>query len=187
LALLEHLRVDCELIEAPFGQVPERLRRWSPSGRVPLLVQGEVVIGESRVMLEHLAEAYAFDSAYPRELVERTLHRHAMAVMDAFIAPRLAPGEEPLEASRLAECVGVLEGVALASPPSPSLLAFHLAPPWLRFKWIYPEGDVTRAIRERPKLADWLDAAARLAAVDRTGPSAADIAEIRAACAIAMA
>jgi len=184
LSLLDHLGVEPETREAPLGQLPEGLERWSPSGRVPLLVHGALVIGESRVMLEHLAEAYGFDSAYPRELTQRTLQRHAMALMDGSVAPALTRPDWKPDAARLAECLDVFEG-ATQAPPEPGLFTFHFAPVWLRFQWWHPEGAVTRALADRPKLAAWLDDAASLAAVQRTAPSKADnVADFQAACVI---
>lgn len=180
-ALLHHLDVAYDSVEAPVGQLPEGLERWSPSGRIPLLVHGEVVVGESRVMLEHLAEAYAFENAYPTRLVDRTKHRHAMAVMDVFVAPWLHHDDEVVGDARLDESVEVLHGVTQVSECAPCLLAFHLAPLWLRFQWWRPNGAVTRAIRQRPGLAEWLDGAAGLAAVEQTCASRAEsIAEFRA-------
>lgn len=182
LALLDHLGVGHDLQEATLGQLPEGLSRWSPSGRVPLLVHGTIVIGESRVMLEHLAEAYGFEAAYPGELAPRTLHRHAMALMDASVAPLLTRPSATLDDARLAECLDVFAGVARA-PPEPCLLAFHFAPVWLRFQWWYPERAVTRALRARPELAAWLDHAAKLPAVARTAPSQVEnVADFRALC-----
>jgi glutathione S-transferase len=169
-ALLAHLGVEVDCREVPAGQQPDGLVELSPSGRVPLLVHGAVVIGESRVMLEHLAEVYGFESSYPRDLDRRTLHRHAMAVMDGIVAPRLFRADAAADA-RLSECLDAFEHLAL-EPPEPCLLTFHLAPLWLRFQWWRPEGAVTQAIRARRTLAAWLDGAAALAAVARTAPDA---------------
>jgi len=185
LALLDHLGVAHDAREAPVGQVPDGLLSWSPSGRIPLLVHGAVVIGESRVMLEHLAEAYGFESGYPRALVARTLQRHAMALMDSVVAPRLAAGDAGLDVPRIAECLDIFESVAVATPLEPCLFTFHFAPVWLRFQWWRPSGAVTRAIRSRPRLAAWLDGAAGLASVVRTAPSQqGNEDDFNAACAI---
>lgn len=168
LALLDHLDVAHDTKAAPVGQIPDGLEAWSPSGRIPLLVHGAIAIGESRVMLEHLAEAYAFDCAYPSELVRRTLHRHAMALFDNFLIPTLLRGDDGLATARLAECVDVLERVTADSLPEPGLLAFHLAPMWLRCKWWRRDRAITHALASRRALAGWLDDAARLPAIVRT-------------------
>jgi glutathione S-transferase len=179
LALLEQLDLALELSESPVGQKPEGLEKWSPSGRIPLLVHGDVVIGESRVIMEYLAEAYAFESAYPSALVERTMHRHAMAIVDDFVTPRLFR-EDAIADARIEECLDVLQRVTDASRPVPCLLVFHLAPLWLRFKWWRPESAVTAAIARRKDLATWLDGATHLPAVQRTAPSRAEIEALRA-------
>jgi glutathione S-transferase len=169
LALLDHLGVAHELRATPRGQLPEGLRQVSPSGRLPMLVHGELAIGESRVMLEHLAEAYGFAGAYPAGLVERSLHRQALALVDSLVAPRLFhdPGAPD---PRLTECLDVIEALARSTPPEPSLLAFHVAPIWQRLQWWQPDGGLTCAIRTRPTLAGWLDRTAGLPPVVRTSP-----------------
>jgi len=174
LALLRHLEVPHDSHEARLGELPADLTRLSPSGRIPLLVHGEVVIGESRVILEHLAEAYGMEDAYPRLLAARTRARHAMALLDVFVAPTLTRAEAGLGEARLAECLDVLASVSEEAAPSPGLLAFHVAPIWLRLQWWHPEGPVTRAILRRPELAAWLDATTQLEAVARTTPDRAE-------------
>lgn len=182
LALLDHLNVERDLRESAIGQLPEGIEQWSPTGRIPLLVDGDVVIGESRVMLEHLAEAHGFADAFPRELSARTMHRHAMALFDVVLVSRLLRDDGKGNAARLEECLDVFERV-MRTPPAPSLLAFHFAPIWLRFQWWHPEGAITRAILRRPSLASWLDEATRLPAVVRTSPDREEnVADYRAAC-----
>jgi hypothetical protein len=127
-------------------------------------------IGESRVMLDYLAEAYAFEQAYPTSVAPRALHREAMAIVDGQIVPGLSR-DSGLGQARLTECLDRLEEVTRITTPSPCVLSFHLAPIWLRLQWWRPEGDVTRSIRERPRLVEWLDATTRLPAVARTSPN----------------
>jgi len=64
-ALLDHLQCPVDLRESMVGEKPEALYQYSSSGRSPLLVHGDLVLMESRVMLEHLAEYYAFEDSYP--------------------------------------------------------------------------------------------------------------------------
>ncbi len=169
LALLDHLEVARDVRQAPYGQLPEGLTRWSPSGRIPLLVHGEIAIGDSRLMLEHLAEAYGLEAAYPNALGSRTLQRHAMALLDSVLVPRLSGDNGTGDAARLEECLDVFEDV-MATALQPGLMSFHFAPLWLRFQWWQPEGAVTRALRRRPPVVAWLDRAAELPSVVRTSP-----------------
>jgi glutathione S-transferase len=166
LALLDGLEVELDHEEAPPHERPPGLARYSTSGRVPLLVHGDLVIGESTVMLEHLAEFYGFTAAWPRSLTARTRQRHAMAFADAALTPRLFNPGEP--SARLDECLDTLGAVVRDARPEPSLLAFHLAPVALRLRLWRPGSAATRGIQARPALAAWLEAAAALDSVART-------------------
>lgn len=173
-ALLVHVGAAYEIVESAIGQHPAELASHSPSGRVPFLVHGELAIGESRVMLEYLAEVYAFAEAYPSNAAARALHREAMAVVDAHFATALFVDTRLTEA-RLGEVVDRLAAVAAFTPASsPSLLAFHVAPVWQRLRWWKPECRVTRALGERPLLVEWLDATTRLPAIAKTSPTRAE-------------
>jgi glutathione S-transferase len=186
LALLDHLSADFEHRESAVGDKPEGLAAYSRSGRIPLLVHGELIVTESRVMLEHLAEHFGFAAAYPTELEARTRHRHAMAVVDDFLAPLLMADVTSLtDTARLDDALAALEAATAGAPPAPGLLAFHLAPIWLRFRWWQPEGAVTRALEQHRALSRWLDAAVHLDAVSHTAPERGahmqDVARARAA------
>ena len=171
-ALLDHLGVTPKREIVPLGKSTPGLARHSRSGRVPLLVHGPVTIGESRVMLEYLAEAHGLEP-YPLDLVTRTLQRHAMALLDATLTPTLISGVGPSD-ERLAECLDVFEAVMVERPVA-SVLAFHFAPMWLRFQWWRPTGAVTRAISGRPRVLSWLDEAAALPSVTRTSETLVDL------------
>jgi glutathione S-transferase len=171
LALLDHLGLAYDLTESPVGMKPPGLEQWSPSGRIPFFVHGPLAIGESRVILEYLAEEYGLESGRPRGPVERAQQGHAMALFDGSVVPRIRGDDDAGRRDHLVECLDVLTSVTRASPPEPSVLAFHVAPMWLRLQWWRPEGRATREIRERPELAAWLDAVANLASIARTSPS----------------
>ncbi len=173
LALLEHLNCEHVLIEAPVGDKPKGLAQHSPSERIPFLVHGDIAISESRVMLEYLAEHHDFRGAFPADLETRTLHRHAMALVDDFLAPLLFRAYTAADALRLTDTLDAIEDATGTVAPGPCLLAFHIAPIWLRFQWWHPEGPVTRAMAARTDLARWLDAANHLDSLSRTAPDRA--------------
>lgn len=154
------------------GEKPEGVHDYSASGRIPLLVHGDLVLTESRVMLEYLAAHHPFADAYPHDLGARTLHRHAMAVVDDFLARRLLRPTGDEEGPRLEDVLRALEA-ATSAPPLPSLLSLHVAPIWLRFRLWWPKGGITRAIEARPALSAWLDAAVELDCLARTAPDPA--------------
>lgn len=174
LALFEHLGHPFDRREVAVGSKPEGLEHYSASERLPLLVQGELVITESRVMLEHFAEHYGFTNAYPRDLATRTLHRHAMAVVDDYLVPLLMKritGDD----RRLGDALAAIEAATATTRPLPCLLAIHLAPVWNAFRAWYPDEATTRAIQARPSLRRWLDKALALDCIARTAPDPAVI------------
>lgn len=171
LALLEHLGYPPDLRESMVGDKPDGLYQYSASGVIPLLVDGDFVLTESRVILEHLTEHYGFADGYPVDLKVRSLHRHAMAVVDGFLAPLLfAKPEAAVDRARLEDALRTLEQATTSVAPQPHLLAMHIAPIWLRFRLWHPTHTVTRAIEARGSLCDWLEAALQLDCLRHTAP-----------------
>ena len=67
----------------------ENIRRKSPSGRVPVLVDGDVVIPETIAIIEYLHDKYPAKGIWPSNRVERALARSAAAEMHGgFMALR---------------------------------------------------------------------------------------------------
>lgn len=178
LALLEHLGLATDRRMSRVGNKPDGLEHYSPSGRIPLLVHTGLVLTESRVMLEHLAEYYGFVDAYPASLGIRSLHRNAMAVVDDCLVPLLmGRGHAESDEPRLDEALSSLEKATAPVAPRPCLLTFQVTPIWGAFRSWQPSGAVTRAIETRAGLRGWLDAAARLDCLARTAPDSATLAE----------
>lgn len=171
LALFDQLECKPDLRELMIGEKTDELYQYSASGSVPLLVDGDLVFTESRVMLEYLAEFYEFES-YPANLQERSLHRHAMAVVDEFLVPLLF-GRAEVDVTRLDDALNAIEEATATVAPQPCLLAFHVAPIWLWFRSWRQEHAVTRAIQARRPLCDWLDATIQLDCLRRTAPDPA--------------
>lgn len=168
IALFDHLECKPDLRELMVGEKTDELYQYSASGSVPLLVDGDLVFTESRVMLEYLAEFYEFES-YPANLRGRSLHRHAMAVVDDFLVPLLFVRAE-VDANRLDDALNAIEAATATMAPQPCLLVFHIAPIWLWFRSWRPEHAVARAIQARSHLCDWLDATIQLDSLRRTAP-----------------
>lgn len=88
----------------------ETLARWSPSGKVPALHDGEVVVWDSLAICEYLAERYPEKSLWPADVAARAVARSVSAEMHAgFSDLRSAmpmncrarfPGEGMTEGSR---------------------------------------------------------------------------------------
>ncbi|MEJ2347042.1 MAG: glutathione S-transferase N-terminal domain-containing protein [Gammaproteobacteria bacterium] len=172
LALLDHLERSADLRESLVGETPAGLYQYSSSGQLPLLVHGDLVLMESRVMLEHLAEYCELEESYPADLGARSRHRHAMAVVDGVLVPLLF-GRTDVDTRRLNDVLRVLEVAFATVAPRACLLAFHVAPIWLRFRLWQPAHTVTYAIQARANLCGWLDAAVQLVSLRRTAPDPA--------------
>ena len=85
--LLRHLGLEFREIRLVLD-TPEfaaRIGEYSPSGRVPLLIHGEVRIWESIAILEYLSE-FAGGRGWPAPARERALARSAAAEMHAGFA-----------------------------------------------------------------------------------------------------
>lgn len=171
LALLTHLQVPFTLRESPIGQKPQGLSRYSASGRIPLLVDGDLVLTESRVMLEYLAERFDFTTGFPDDLVARARHRHAIALVDEFLTPHLSEGAgwSKAAALRFEEVLDAFDRV-LEAPDRLTLFTLQIAPVWMRLHWWRPDSPVHAAVQAWPELARKLDATLRLPAIEATSP-----------------
>src|SRR5258708_31452874 len=61
----------------------ERLLRYSPSGKVPVLIEGETCVWDSLAILEYLAEADPGPRGWPADSVARATARSVRAEMHA--------------------------------------------------------------------------------------------------------
>lgn len=171
-ALLEHLGLALDLREAAIGEMPEGIDDYTQRKRIPLLVHDELVLGESRVMLEYLAEWSGFDEAYPADPRQRAAHRYAMALVDDTLVPLLMGRVSmPNDSTSLDETLEVLQRATALVPPHANLLALHIAPLWRAFQLWHPGCVVIRAIEARPELLRWLDTATNLPCVSNTATS----------------
>src|SRR5258708_9046933 len=94
----------------------ERLLRYSPSGKVPVLIEGETCVWDSLAILEYLAEAHPGTRGWPADSVARATARSVCAEMHAgfpalrqnlsmnvrkVFAPRTWPAEVGAEIERI--------------------------------------------------------------------------------------
>ena len=69
----------------------ERIRAVSPSGRVPVLIDGDLVVPETLAIIEYVAELFPDKAIWPADRRDRALARAAASEMHAgFGALRLA-------------------------------------------------------------------------------------------------
>jgi glutathione S-transferase len=80
--LLQHLGIDCAIVRLPLD-TPEFAReigRWSSSGKVPVLVHGDLRVYESIAIAEY-ANELSGGRAWPQDPARRALARSAAAEM----------------------------------------------------------------------------------------------------------
>jgi glutathione S-transferase len=162
-------------------QTRERILEYSPSAKVPLLVDGAIKVWESLAILEYLAEKYPQKCGWPADPAVRAHARSAAAEMHAgFAALRTElpmncrarrSGVVPSAAACedidriLALWRGARESHGRAGPwlfgaPSPADAMF--APVALRFLTYGvaapgPAGDFVGAVRDAPAIREWLE------------------------------
>jgi glutathione S-transferase len=90
----------------------ERIRRYSPAGKVPVLIDGDTRIWESLAILEYLAERFPDARLWPAEMMARAHARIVAAEMHAGFLPLrracpmnlwLPPRSRPLPADALGD------------------------------------------------------------------------------------
>ncbi len=83
-------------MQLPFEEINVRLRqpdskdaitRYSPSGLVPLLLDGDLAVWDSLAILEYLAEAHPDDALWPAERRARAVARCVSAEMHSGFVP----------------------------------------------------------------------------------------------------
>ena len=71
------LAFDEERVAMNTPEFAERVRAWSPAGRVPVLRHGAVTVWDSLAICEYLAETFPETRLWPRDAAERA---HARAI-----------------------------------------------------------------------------------------------------------
>jgi glutathione S-transferase len=61
----------------------EKIAARSPTGKVPVLIDGELVVPETIAIVEYLADKFPQKAIWPRDIVDRALARAAAAEMHA--------------------------------------------------------------------------------------------------------
>jgi glutathione S-transferase len=86
--VLTHFEIPFEEELAPLSGPgwKENLRQKSPTGRVPVLLDGDLLIPETTAIIEYLAELYPDRGIWPLDRQQRALARAAAAEMHAGFA-----------------------------------------------------------------------------------------------------
>jgi glutathione S-transferase len=86
---LAHTGAEFEEIVIPLSQpnTAEEIRRHSPTGRVPVLKDGDVVVWDSLAICEYLHEKFPKAKLWPQHTAARALARSVVAEMHSGFVP----------------------------------------------------------------------------------------------------
>ncbi|HUZ85128.1 MAG TPA: glutathione S-transferase family protein [Gaiellales bacterium] len=88
--LLAHLELDHDLVEVPMQRPrPDWYLAFQPSGTVPALRDGDLVIGESNAVLRYLAARERRDDLYPADPAARSQVEWALDLWSMLVRPGL--------------------------------------------------------------------------------------------------
>ena len=92
--LLAELGLSCEKVHVPFSWPrPETYTALNPFGRIPTLVDDDVVVGESNAILRYIARRERRDDLYPREPADQARVEWALDAWSTQVRPMLMPAE----------------------------------------------------------------------------------------------
>lgn len=80
---LAHTGQPFREVVVPLGEpdTAEKIARYSPSGRLPTLIHGELVVWDSLAICEYLAECFPLARLWPEQRAARALARSVVAEM----------------------------------------------------------------------------------------------------------
>jgi glutathione S-transferase len=184
--LLAQAGLEFEEVRVPLGSADfaERVRAYSPAGKVPALRHGALSVWDSLAICEYVAEAFPEIGAWPRDPEERALARCVSAEMHSGFGAlrgqmpmnvrasgRRVPSTPALEADIARVCAIWRECRALGKPRGPFLFGdFSIAdamyaPVVFRFATygvsLGPvEAAYAESMRRLPAMVKWAESAA---------------------------
>jgi glutathione S-transferase len=83
--VLQHFGIEFkdEVLQLSGEGFRDVLAQRSPSGRVPVLIDGDLVVPETIAIIEYLADKYPDKGIWPKDIADRALARAASAEMHA--------------------------------------------------------------------------------------------------------
>jgi glutathione S-transferase len=81
--LMQHHAIEFDEVRLPLDtpEFASGITRWSPSGRVPVLHRGDLVVWDSLAICEYVSEAFLDGRGWPRDLAARAVARAVSAEM----------------------------------------------------------------------------------------------------------
>lgn len=176
-ALLLDLGIEFENREVDLGDRDPEFLVLTPTGRVPLLIDGKIKLWESAVIADYLAETHGFEHAYDADAATRARERLAMTSWDRHVLPIHAralrdPTSFDADAHKRldAHMTEFERTLRRTGERVGNLLSYHCAPFWVRMDWMRDHSPVPEAIAAHADARAWLDASAAMDAIRRTLP-----------------
>lgn len=173
-ALLALREVPFELVTIDLKNKPASFLALSPTGRVPLLVDGERKLYESYVINEYLSDVTGWDEGLSSDPYQRARERLAMLQFDNVVVPlawkAMGANGAVDEAGRktLERELDELEKTVLGADARVNLLGLHVVTHVVRWIWMEELTPVPAAIARRNALDRWINELVRLPAVQTT-------------------
>ncbi len=175
-AVLTHLEVPFRTHEIDLAERDPEFLAKTPTGKVPLLVDGKLTLYESAVICGYLAERHEWGDAFAEDVEVRARQRLAMVTWDETIAPAFYTSlrDGALESERKQALVAELKELAKTVHATRGgigdLLSFHVATFWARMCWLHDASPVPGIVGEWVDVKRWLDAAVAQPAIQATLP-----------------
>ena len=82
---MKHFSIPFEeiLIRLDLPDTTQNILRYSPTGKVPALIDGDLVVWESAAIMEYLSDKYPEKKMYPKDINDRALARSLSMEMHA--------------------------------------------------------------------------------------------------------
>lgn len=175
-AFLNLHNIEFELIEIDLNDKPDEFLEISPTGKVPLMELDGVVLYESQVINDYLADRYQWFGAYPDQTEDEYRQKLAMKQWDSIILEPFYGGLSDPDTLREAEEdirneLAVMDEVFRDTvDDGENLISFHMATFWARMRWLSDYSDFPEWLEEYKNLKQGLDRAVEHPSIQETLP-----------------
>ena len=177
-AVLHRFGEEVDAVAVDLESRPAELLELSPTGYVPLLLDGDLKLYESDVINDYLVWKLEWEGALSPNPARRARERLAMKQWDQMVVPMfydsLRDGSESDERQLTSlgrELDELWHTIEAQGGGIETMLGFHCGPFWVRFQWMREyTTDLLRVFEERESLHAWLDRTAVMPSIVATNP-----------------